>query len=91
MLTAHRVHERGLRVGHQHEHIRVQTELVDPAVQLRGDVSARTERKHQKNTHYSCHSYFYSARMHLIDQKVTVKTIIMFQKLGQIEAKSPFP
>lgn len=38
---AHRLHQSGLRVGHQHKHVSVQAELVDPAVQLCGDIDAR--------------------------------------------------
>lgn len=37
----YRLHQRGLRVGHQHEHISVQAKFVNPAVQLCGDVDPR--------------------------------------------------
>lgn len=41
--SAHRIHQSGLGVGHEHEDVSVQTELVDPAVELRGDINARAE------------------------------------------------
>ena len=43
LLPAHRVHERGLGVGHQHKHICVQAELVYPAVQLCRNICPRAK------------------------------------------------
>lgn len=37
----YRLHQGRLRVGHQHKHISVQAKLVNPAVQLCGDIDAR--------------------------------------------------
>lgn len=54
-FLTHRVHECRFRVGHQHKHIRIQTELVDPAVQLCGDVSSRAEIT-VKYTHFTLHT-----------------------------------
>lgn len=36
----YRLHQGRLRVGHQHKHISVQAKLVNPAVQLCGDIDA---------------------------------------------------
>lgn len=37
---AHRLHQRGLRVGHQNKDISIQAEVVDPAVQFCGDIDS---------------------------------------------------
>ena len=37
----YRLHQSGLRVGHQHKHVGIQAKLVNPAVQLCGDIDAR--------------------------------------------------
>lgn len=39
----YRLHQGGLRVSHQHKHIRIQAKLVNPAVQLCGDIDARAK------------------------------------------------
>ena len=46
----YRLHQRGLRVGHQHKHISVQAKLVNPAVQLCGDIDARARGDRGKPT-----------------------------------------
>lgn len=46
----YRLHQGGLRVGYQHEHVSVQAELVDPAVQLCGDIDSRARGDRGKPT-----------------------------------------
>lgn len=40
-MFPHGVHKRRLSVSHQNKNVSVQTELIDPAVQLQSDISAR--------------------------------------------------
>ena len=44
-IFPHRVHQCRLCVSYQNEDVGVQTELIDPAVQLQSDISARADQK----------------------------------------------
>lgn len=39
IFFSHCVHQCGLCIAHQHKDVSIQTELVDPAVQVRGHIS----------------------------------------------------